>query len=541
MNEYRRTSFPALRCVMGDWVYYVTFMTFQDASSWIKKTEEVHNNKQLSDMIQRELKEGKTVNAIASYLLNQKERFFNAIVVGVYEGAPNWRAIKIQDDRKDEVTLDSNSRESIGVLLLNGDEKLFAIDGQHRVQGIKLALEEDEALQQEEICVIFVAHRETKEGRTRTRRLFSTLNRHAKPVSKGEIIAIDEDDLYAIVTRRLVEEFPPLNKGYVDFGKTAPLHASDKTHLTSILTLYDIVHTVFIPEAGELTTTQKEELREAKVRRPSDSLINIVFQDQVNYWQLLQKYFPEYQDVFEAEPDRRLVSKYRHMDGGHLMFRPIGQRSFAFAVRTLRTRGRGLEESVEMLSSLPMDLNDIPWRYILWNPNKRNVNSKASYLVAESIFLGYFNEKPRKKINLLSEYQKVVGENAMLPFNVNSILYGAFSVEDITQKLPQNTRDIFKTLRDKIIDLHPDIQERANMLFTAYKMRTDFASIEPRQSKVTIILNATIDELDDPKGICRDMRGIKHRGVGSTQIVAINIEQIDDIMLLVRQSFEINS
>lgn len=79
------------------------------------------------------------------------------------------------------------------------------------------------------------------------------------------------------------------------------------------------------------------------------------------------------------------------------------------------------------------------------------------------------------------------------------------------------------------------------MLFTAYKMRTDFASLEPRQSKVTIILNATIDELDDPNGICRDMRGIKHRGVGSTQIVAINTEQIDDIMLLIRQSFEINS
>ena len=42
----------------------------------------------------------------------------------------------------------------------------------------------------------------------RTRRLFTTLNRYAKPVKKSEIIALDEDDIIAIITRELVEKYP---------------------------------------------------------------------------------------------------------------------------------------------------------------------------------------------------------------------------------------------------------------------------------------------------------------------------------------------
>ena len=48
---------------------------------------------------------------------------------------------------------------SLGILRLSGEETLFAIDGQHRVQGIKKALEENTELKREEVSVIFVSHR----------------------------------------------------------------------------------------------------------------------------------------------------------------------------------------------------------------------------------------------------------------------------------------------------------------------------------------------------------------------------------------------
>jgi DNA sulfur modification protein DndB len=215
-----RTTFPAIRCCMGDWIYYITYMKFSDVAHWIKKTEEIHKSKKLRDMIQRELT--KRVNPIVDYLVEQEERFFNAIVVGIYGGDPQWYSIEVHDSPVlGPPNLDEDSQHSIGLLVLEGNEKLFAIDGQHRVEAIKGALYKKPDLGNEDQSVIFVAHRTDEGGQRRTRRLFSTLNRYAKPVSKGEIVALDEDDAFAIVTRRLVEDFPLLPRFRPNYGHVA--------------------------------------------------------------------------------------------------------------------------------------------------------------------------------------------------------------------------------------------------------------------------------------------------------------------------------
>lgn len=178
----KRKDFPALRCKIGDWVYYITYMTFHDVKQWIKPT----------DMIQRELKP--RASTIADYLIKQDERFFNSIVVGVYDGAPQWYPIEVQTSPVlGKPNLDENARQSIGVLQFEGNENLFAVDGQHRVQAIKEAIEQMPERETEELSVIFVAHQTTEEGQRRTRRLFTTLNKCAVKVSKGEAVS---DDLH---------------------------------------------------------------------------------------------------------------------------------------------------------------------------------------------------------------------------------------------------------------------------------------------------------------------------------------------------------
>ena len=78
-------------------------------------------------------------------------------------------------------------------------------------------------------------HREDdSEGYERTRRLFSTLNRYAKPVGKKDIIALDEDDSVAIVTRLLVEDHP-LFVGKISLGQSKNIAKSDQESLTSIV------------------------------------------------------------------------------------------------------------------------------------------------------------------------------------------------------------------------------------------------------------------------------------------------------------------
>ncbi len=413
-KEYRlRTTFPALRCIMGDWFYYVTYMRFSDVAHWIKRTDQIHKSQKLRDMIQRELTPRAT--PIANYLIEQQERFFNAIVVGVYGGAPQWYPLEIGDSPiLGSADLDEDSRHSVGLLVLDGNEKLFAIDGQHRVEAIKRALEREPQLRDEELSVIFVAHGTDEEGRTRTRRLFSTLNRYAKPVSKGEIVALDEDDAFAIITRRLVDDFSLLKSGFGDeegfvrFGRSAPIPASDQQSLTSILALYHIVEIIHVPV---LDRKQRSKMGRLRIRRPTDQTLDTVFDEQIHYWCLLEESIPEYRELFKSEPKDQVAGKYRTREGGHLMFRPAGQQAFSRAVRIMMDRGEKMEDAVIALSSVPMELNTPPWRHVLWNPGTKRINSKAGALLPEGIFLHCVSQKPRKtNYNLLGKYREVLDD-----------------------------------------------------------------------------------------------------------------------------------
>lgn len=178
-------------------------------------------------------------DAIRDYLLHQKERFFNALVVGVYGGAPKWAELSIGvGHRKKFGEIPEYVEGALGILIFDGSEKLFAIDGQHRVVGIKLAVEANPDLGDEEVSAIFVGHRTDQLGRERTRRLFTTLNRYAKPVNKMQIIALDEDDSVAITTRRLLEDHVLFTKWTSKKrGKSIP--STDRQNFTTIITVYD--------------------------------------------------------------------------------------------------------------------------------------------------------------------------------------------------------------------------------------------------------------------------------------------------------------
>jgi len=200
------TLAPALRAGMGDWVYYVTTMRLAEVADKIDYAHEIHSNQALNELIQRRLDERRG-KKIASYLLREDQRFFNAMVVGVYGGDPSWYDFaEIVPERPGELSLPTDAKDSFGFLSFTGKEKLFALDGQHRLSGIKQAIKKNPSdICDNQITVIFVGHHKGEEGLQRTRRLFTVLNKTAKPVLKGDIIALDEDDIMAICVRRLLD------------------------------------------------------------------------------------------------------------------------------------------------------------------------------------------------------------------------------------------------------------------------------------------------------------------------------------------------
>lgn len=420
MTETRNT-FPALRCRMGDWMYYLTYMKFSHVDHWIRKTDEIHASEQLRDMIQREI--SNRTESIVDYLTTQRERFFNAIVVGLYEGSPEWYPIEVRTRLVHEnFNIDEDARNSIGLLVLNGDEKIFAIDGQHRVVAIKEAIQECADLKDEDLAVIFVSHGTTNEEKKRTRRLFSTLNKYAKKVSPGEIVALDEDDLFAIVTRRLVEEFDFLKSGFknesgfVYFGKQPSLRSSDKKNITTILTLYAISESLFVPFKATIVreklgdTSRKTALNRLKSKRPDDNMIDTVYEQQVDFWTCLRDRIPAYAEIFNSVPEKNIADKYRRTNL-HLMFRPAGQIAMARATRVMMDRGESMEGALNILTQVPMKLKEEPWRNVLWNPGTKTINNRASKTLVENLLLHMVGHSPRTaSYDLLGKYRAILDD-----------------------------------------------------------------------------------------------------------------------------------
>ena len=404
-------SFPAIRCHLGDWVYYSTVLPFKEIASRIKQAAEINSNPGLENMIQREL--GSRVGEITGYLRTQTERFFSAIVVGVYGGSPDWFPVDIDFYRGPQpANLSEQAGESLGILQLSGDEKLFAVDGQHRVEGIKQALHEDPSLANEELAVLFVAHQETREGTARTRRLFTTLNKYAKPVTTSEIIALDEDDAFAVVTRMIVNQYEGLNKiaqvndeelSLVRFAG-AQIPNGDSCSITTIQMVYKLLVTLSVPQ------NSPKRRKELKQSRPGQETINEMYADHENFWNGLKEHIPGMSESLGSDPTMKMAAKHRHREGGHILFRPVGQEAFARAVRTLIDRGIPIQQAIAALASTELRLNQAPWTRVMWDPS-RNAMNRTNLKLAESLLLYMVHEKPTdSKFDLEKMYQTAVGD-----------------------------------------------------------------------------------------------------------------------------------
>lgn len=336
----------------------------------------VHQSERLDELIQRSI--SPRAQDIADYLCSQPQRLFGTLVVGVYGGEPEWLEVAIDEGARPWDERDSRLEGTIGLLCLSGSEQLFALDGQHRLLGTGLALQDDPSLGNEEVAVIFVGHSTDEEGLKRTRRLFSTLNRYAKPVSKRDIIALDEDDAVAIVTRRLFDSHP-LFSGRVSLGKTKAVPVADTVNVTSIVALYDCIEMV-------LKLSRAWDKKHKRIR-PEEEVLDRLTQHCVNYWNVLVDEHDVLQSYVATPPSSHPAQSFRGRHGGHLFFRPVGMLAHTWAATMLcRKEGAEAPAAIERLAKVPMELAEPPWPGLLWDKeNRRMITSPEAQRVAKRL------------------------------------------------------------------------------------------------------------------------------------------------------------
>lgn len=384
------TLLPALRSRVGDWNYYVTTLNFEEVAELIKAPDEIHERKKLAEWIQREAIESHA-EAIAQYIVGNPQRFLGSLIVGVYGGSPNWTPLNVKVPDDEGICEDQLARieGKLGLLRLSGAENLFAIDGQHRVAGIKLALEDEEVAAKigyDSVSAIFVAHDPKSEaGKQRTRRLFTTVNKKVKIISKAAKIALDEDDGFAIVTRRLIDShwlFEDARK-YVLYSSGGSIPATDMASITSVVGLFEIIRDLY---GGSLSDFEQT--------RPDEDSLTEHLELCAEYFDELLKQIPEYKAVFVGAKGR--PGNYRQPDNNHFLFRPIGQRAFARAVELLMSRGDTVAAAVKKLRGAELFIQEEEWHYIVWNPvDETMITNKI--LLAEAQLLSLAGQPLRNK------------------------------------------------------------------------------------------------------------------------------------------------
>ena len=252
--------------------------------------------------------------------------------------------------------------------------------------------------------------------------MFSSLNRYAKKTDRDTDIIMDEDDAFAILTRRLITDFQffrdETNRQSVSSlvkMKGSNLNAKD-VHFTTLQTLYAM--------NTELLRTQERE-KDKRWRnnkmfildRPEEEELDKWYEELAAYWEAILKALP---DLLRKPQDMR------HSAGNaskkeHLFFRPIGQKMMARLVRELLDDafpagykpGNDMAKALKPLGKIDWDILIFPWRGLVSVPGAdgeefvmREEQREKALQVAQRIAKAMITVRGVKEDVLRKEWEK---------------------------------------------------------------------------------------------------------------------------------------
>ena len=389
---------PVIKGKIGEWIYYTGVMQFNQISKYVTASiNDLYKASCLSELLQRALTSN--YESIRDYILKDNERFFNAVILAIYNGDPQWLEVEFNEEE--------SSYTNVGFLQFSGDEVIFPVDGQHRVAGIIEALSQNPSLGLEQIPVIFIAHSNDDQGIRKTRKLFSTLNRRAKPVGQNENIALDEDDICSIVTRELVQEFPLCMGTNVVNSLGKQIQNANEEAFTSLITLYQCIEILIKHKLAEDGIRGKK-YTEYKLYRPKEEKIAEI---QEYVWGIFDAFAKETTVIqqYLQRTGQLKAAQFRNPQGGNLLFRPIALTEYFEAAYQLYSRKvvDTYKQAFSILNTVETDISKKPWLGVIWDGT--NIISGGSKMIIRFLLLFMANENcltQKEKDNLLNLYMR---------------------------------------------------------------------------------------------------------------------------------------
>lgn len=363
---------------MGRWTYFIVKLSMRELCKMVQFATEYYDDQTLDDAVQRAIGKSRVQKEIVEYLKRQEDRFFASLVVAAVDGNPRWHPVHITDDPRFEVFADDDRlRTTFGLLAFDGRQKYYALDGQHRLSAIKQLLDKDSdhwtdapsGFADEEVAVLVVTPDEAETKRDfvqRYRRLFGNLNRYAKPTSHFTNIIMDEDDVFAILARRLIMDHhffqaPGRHKESARIKmKKGKMVSAGSSVFTSLEMLY-LMNRILLSSAERERSGWKA--RTFTMFRLREDEIDALYDELVETWDGLIDVLPE---LMEVPAEMRCHKEGTGKDSA--LFWPVTQELIVRVARDLLDAPGGsktIRDRLVVLGEMETSLHCPPWRHLV--------------------------------------------------------------------------------------------------------------------------------------------------------------------------------
>jgi predicted transport protein len=145
-------------------------------------------------------------------------------------------------------------------------------------------------------------------------------------------------------------------------------------------------------------------------------------------------------------------------------------------------------------------------------------------------------------LELVYGQQRTVQPAARLPGADEGELEPGYTLDYHLDQKPEAVRAVFQTIRDRILAWASEeggIIETPNKLYIGYRHGRNFCEIQIQARGLKAYLDIAHAELDDPKGLARDVAGVGHWGTGDVEIKIDHINQVEYALEMIEQAYRL--
>jgi uncharacterized protein with ParB-like and HNH nuclease domain/predicted transport protein len=171
----------------------------------------------------------------------------------------------------------------------------------------------------------------------------------------------------------------------------------------------------------------------------------------------------------------------------------------------------------------PLKLNEGLGASDLWNESA--IQQRAERLASTAAKIWVFADLPEE---ILGAYRAEEPEEVA----------PGYSLSDHPHLQSGITRELYDALRSEVLALDECVHEEILKLYIAFKAETNFVDVVPQAKRLRLSLNVPFAELNDPRGIAKDVSGLGRWGNGDVEVRFETPADLPYVLGLVRQALE---